>query len=76
MEPIYIAQSAEPRTTGELRAWFRARAEEGREQGCTWFRYSTSDEIECLALVEGWAKRPPHEGKPRWQLVPSPEGDR
>jgi hypothetical protein len=71
-DPFYVRQSAEPCETREERdAWFVAAYEEAREQGATWFRFSTHETIPHLRLVEGWKERPANgeDGEPRWALV-------
>ncbi len=57
--PDFIAQSGEPMTADEARAWFRERGREMHEQGATWFQYSVDDVDEPkLHLVEGWRQQP------------------
>ena len=70
MEPVYIAQTAEPMSRDERRAWFQARGDDAREKGATWLRFSVDDaEKPTMALVEGWLKRPDDEGPQRWQMT-------
>lgn len=71
-DPIYVVQTAEPRSPDELRAWLRERAQEARAEGCGWFRASLHSDHEGLALIEGWRTRPADEGAPRWALVAHP----
>lgn len=76
MEPDYIAQTAARLSPRERMQWFSDRADEARERGCGWLRFSVDDAGEpTRALVEGWNAQPDEEGEPRWQLVEAGDGD-
>ena len=66
---IYVRQSAEPRTNEQKRAWFQQCAREAVDEGCVWQRYSIHPDDDNLTLVEGWNKKPAHEGEQRWQMT-------
>ena len=69
IEPIYLAQTAEPMSDDGRRQWIRERVDEGWAKGAAFFRASIHAEILTLTLVEGWEKQPADQGEIRWQLT-------
>ena len=72
MEPFYIAQTAEPRTSQECMAWFEAQRTEANAEGGRFYRFTIATPFGggCMALMEGWReKHVPDQGEPRWQLT-------
>lgn len=72
-EPDYIAQTFEPEHVAErdsMYAWFDVQAAEARKIGCTFPRYSRSEDGTGV-LFEAWKVRPFDQGEPRWHLEPA-----
>lgn len=79
IEPIYVAQTAEPMTEDAASMWLRARMTEAKEQGCQHARYSVHETIPHLRLVEGWKETSGEvghaggDGEQRWALTSEPQ---
>ncbi len=71
IEPLFIAQTAEPMTPEERMIWLHAQADAGRSSGATFFRASVHPDIEHLTLIEGWKEQPEDQGEAQWQLESS-----
>ena len=69
-DPDFVAQTAEPMTGADRRAWFGDRYAEFREKGATWMQYSVDDaENPLIALAEGWLVRPKAQPTPHFQMT-------
>ena len=70
MEPDFVAQSAEPMTLDERRAWFRNRYVEFREKGASWIQQAVDPSFDPMAvLAEGWLVRPKVQPEPHFQMT-------
>ena len=75
MTPDFIAQSAEPMTPDERRAWFRDRYVEFRQKGATWMQQAVEPSNDpMIVLAEGWRVRPKVQPEPHFQMTYAPEG--
>ena len=69
-KPDFVAQSAEPMTGKERRAWFDCRAIEMRDRGASWLQFSVDGpEAPTITLAEGWKERPPIQPAPHFQMT-------
>jgi len=71
-DPVYIAQTADPKSQAEREAWWQSTMQEGRQKGATFFRVSVHPAIDHLILTEGWERRPTDQGLPRFALESRP----
>jgi hypothetical protein len=67
-EPFYVRQSGDVMTDEEARRWFQMVAQEARDEGATFGRYSFHVSIPNLRIVEAWKERPRDQGEIRWAL--------
>lgn len=68
IEPIYIAQSAEPMSKDEAMQWIKEQAAAARERGSVMARASYHPELN-IYLFEAWDQVVTEQGEPRWQLT-------
>lgn len=66
-EPDFIAQVQQDPALH--REWWKVRAAEASNAGCTFARCAYHPQDATIALFEGWKVRPDDQGEPRWQLV-------
>ena len=67
-DPDFVAQTAEPMTGDERRAWFQERAREFRDSGAAWMQQSVDDTRDPMtSLAEGWLVRPKVQPAPYFQ---------
>jgi hypothetical protein len=84
LEPDFLAQNGDCKSSTEMLAWFRERRAAAEAKGATHHRFSTHPEHKTWQLYEGWRQAPFNddgilmEGAPRWQLsifTPTDHGD-